>query len=142
MHKLRQLSNDRFEFSNEGNSHVGQHEGALVDVGDGTALNRVTAEGSNSVTDARVPDWKAEPLAAACVAGPRRESGENRWHRDIRVLFWLERERAIDGRWAMSLQPSGGIERVEAHCLHRGVSSLDFLGKGLTQFDLCVLLID
>src|ERR1700738_3823903 len=136
MHKLRQLSNDRFEFPNEGNSHVGQHEGALVDVGDGTALYRVTAEGSNSVADARVPDRKAEPLATACVASSRREPGQNCWHGDIRVLFWLEREWAIHWRWAMSLEPGGGIEGVEAHCLHRGLSSLDLIGTGLAEFDL------
>jgi hypothetical protein len=31
---------------------------------------------------------------------------------------------------------------VEAHCLRRGLSSLDLIGKRLAQFDLGVLLID
>ena len=59
MHELGQLSNDRFEFSNESNSHVGQHERALIDVADGAALNRVPAKGSNSVADARMPEWES-----------------------------------------------------------------------------------
>jgi hypothetical protein len=37
--------------------------------------------------------------------------------------------------------PSGSA-KVEAHCLRRGLSSLDLIGKRLAQFDLGVLLID
>src|ERR1700682_1400568 len=109
MHELRQLSHDRFQFSNESNSHLGQYEGALVDVGDGAALNRMTAEGSDPVADTRVPDGKTEAVAPAGITGSGREPGENGRHRDIRVLFWFECERAIDGGGAMSLEPGGRV---------------------------------
>jgi hypothetical protein len=42
-----------------------------------------------------------------------RESGENGRYRDIGALLWFERERAIDWRRAMRLEPGGCVEGVE-----------------------------